>query len=626
AELNRTRIVPETALTLWLGEIEQKAKQFTVRIDSSKNDSRDNGSGVIIAKQGDIYTVLTSGHVFKPCTFCTYTILAPDGKPYPVEKSSIKVEKGVDLAVVKFRSSATYQIATLASYNPKNYEYILTAGYPKLGEISPWRLTIGHIFSKEQGLFETTESEFKNNSVGSLTSIIPSPVSLTGGYELVYSSITFGGMSGGPVLDTQGRVIGIHGSSEAEIAIDEETKDFGSSEGKVQIGHSLGIPISTFLAIANRLDAQAQKVETTPAPQLNQQQVMHIRLTILSFNIPSGNTTASQWIERGNQMWRLRVYEAALEAFDRAIKLKPQFIHLAYYGKSLALWSNRQDSDDLDNSEAIAVLQTLEQAVIYKPDFVLAWSKLSIVYRELKQLDKALVAINKAIQFQPNNPNLYNVKFNVLSDLKNYIAAERAITKAIYISPRASFYYSRGIIYDTQKKLELALDDFNTAIKINPDLATPYIGRGFVYREQKKWELALADFNTVIKINPDLATPYIGRGFVYREQKKWELALADFNTVIKINPDLATPYIGRGFVYREQKKWELALADFNTTIKIIPNNGGIYVVRGYIYFELGDKQKGIQDLIAAALLFQSQGNTAAYEETRNILNNLLTQL
>ena len=47
-------------LTGWLGDLEKKAKQISVRIDSS---SGANGSGVIIAKEGNTYTVLTANHV-----------------------------------------------------------------------------------------------------------------------------------------------------------------------------------------------------------------------------------------------------------------------------------------------------------------------------------------------------------------------------------------------------------------------------------------------------------------------------------------------------------------------------------------------------------------------------------
>ncbi|MFM6756659.1 MAG: serine protease, partial [Dolichospermum sp.] len=185
--------IAEIPLTGWLGELETKAKQFTVRIDSS---SGANGSGVIIAKQGNIYTVLTAAHVVckppdktGPCEPNTYKILTVDGKQYPVEPSTIKLEEGVDLAVVKFTSQENYQVATLADYPTKDDEYMFTAGYPRLGEKSPWRFTLGQIYSKERGLLNTTQSDFNTNSSGTAQSA----ASLTGGYELVYSSITFGG-------------------------------------------------------------------------------------------------------------------------------------------------------------------------------------------------------------------------------------------------------------------------------------------------------------------------------------------------------------------------------------------------------------------------------------------------
>ncbi|MFM6081623.1 MAG: serine protease, partial [Dolichospermum sp.] len=116
--------------TGWLGDLETKAKQFTVRINSN---SKENGSGVIIAKQGNIYTVLTAAHVVcereKAAELCgnfNYQILTVDGEQYPVEPSTIKLEEGVDLAVVKFTSQENYQVATLADYPTKDDEYMFT--------------------------------------------------------------------------------------------------------------------------------------------------------------------------------------------------------------------------------------------------------------------------------------------------------------------------------------------------------------------------------------------------------------------------------------------------------------------------------------------------------------------
>jgi len=580
--------IPTTQLTGWLEEIEQKAKQITVRIDSSSNA---NGSGIIIAKDGDTYTVLTAAHVVceredatKPCGNFSYQILAPDGKQYPVDKNTIKTEEGVDLGIVKFTApNQNYQVATLANYNPKNFDYMFTAGYPRLGNNSPWRLTMGIIFDKEQGLIESRQSDFQTNSSGALQTVS----SLTGGYELVYTSITYGGMSGGAVLDSQGRVIGIHGRAEGEQAFDEKTGDSGSSRGQVQLGYSLGIPTSTFLGLATRLGVQVQKVENTAPPQLNAQQIKSIQEAILSTDISKGNATASQWLERGNQLWRLLRFEEAIKAFEAAIKLKPSFVYLAYYGKGLALSYNGKDQ------EAIAAF---ESATKLKPDFTAAWRSLGLIYRDLKQPEKALLAIEKAIELQPKNPNLYNEKFGFLESLKQYIEAETAINKAIEINPRAAFYNNRGVLYYKQKKWELALADYTQALKINPQYVDAYYNRGLVYSKQEKWELALADYTQALKINPQYADAYINRGSFYYEQKKWELALANFNQALKINPQYVDAYYNRGLVYSKQEKWELALADFNQALKINPQYADAYYSRGLVYYKQEKWELALADL------------------------------
>ncbi|MBD2337483.1 serine protease [Calothrix sp. FACHB-156] len=493
--------VPQTQLTGWLGDLEQKAKEFTVRIDSSKGG---NGSGIIIAQDGNTYTVLTASHVFskagdatKPCDDCEYKIMAPDGNKYPVDKSTIKKEEGVDLAVVKFNSQQTYSIATLANYNPNNDEFIFTAGYPELSNNSPWRFTIGRAMSKEQGLIQLKDSDFKNNEE------LESYNSLTEGYELVYTSITYAGMSGGPVLDSLGRVIGIHGRVEGEEA------EFGVNDGKAQMGYSLGVPVSTFLGLKVRFNVKPRYVDENPkVPKLDAQKVRSIEKAILSTNVSKGNATATQWLERGNQLWRLNRNEEAVKAFDEAINLKPSY--LAYYGKGSALFSLGK------KQEAVAAF---EKVMKYKQDYVPAWLQQSAAYRYLNQLDKALEAIDKAIQYQPKNPNLYNQKSALLRHKKRYADSELLVKEAIKLNPRPVFFSNLGNIYSDQQKWDLALDAYNKAIDLNPHFAQAYYNRGNLYYNRQKWELALADYNKAIDINPQYVLAYQSRAFFTISEK-----------------------------------------------------------------------------------------------------------
>jgi len=554
---NNQQVSPLTGV---LKEVNDIARQITVIISTPNS----NGSGIIIAHRDNTYYVLTAYHVVREQE--EYKLTAPDGKQYFFDNNTIVRQPGVDLAVVQFRSESTYRVATISSSRVADNQYVFAAGYPPLNKTNPsWRFSPGRIFSKEQGLMQV--KNFVIDNQGSSTA--QSASSLKNGYELVYSNITYGGMSGGPVLDTQGRLIGIHGQAEAETVIDDEFENF-------QLGYSLGIPASTFLSLTNKLNLNTQwlQVETSPAAKLYGEQENSINQALLSVDVPKKDSPASVWIERGNQLWRLRQYQEAVAAFDEAIKRKPAFVHLAWYGKGLALFELNQYKSAAD---------AFEQAISNKPKFYIALKMQSAVLTKLKQLEPALAAIEKAIQIQPNDANLYIQKGYVLGELKRYSEGIAAYKQGIDLIPRAVFYNNRGNLYSNQKKWDLALADYNTAIKLNPEFAYAYTARGSLYDDQKKWDLALADYNTAIKLNPEFTYAYNNRGVLYSNQKKWDLALADYNTAIKLNPELADAYNNRGGLYYNQKKWDLALADFNSAIKLNPEYAGAYYNWGLLY-------------------------------------------
>ncbi|TRT73130.1 MAG: serine protease [Microcystis sp. M_OC_Ca_00000000_S217Cul] len=569
--------IETTAPTDYIAELETKAKGFTVRIDSSSKTNGSgviaNGSGVIIAKEGNIYTVLTADHVLcgemartDSCADYTYTVVTSDGKTRNIEKSTIIRQEGVDLAVFQFESRDNYPVAEIANYNPNTGDFVFAAGFPKIGNNpSKWLFSGGRINDKETGLLLTRQSPLSTQQSGTLQSV----ASLTGGYELVYTSITFGGMSGGAVLDSQGRVIGIHGSSET------------AGVGKIQLGFSLGIPISTFIGLQERLKVKPQLL-TTAQPQVSPQQKQEIIQAITGVIVPNTNAKADIWIERGGQLWRLRRHEEAIKAFDEAIKQNdPKNVYLAWYGKGLALGALDKDQPAIEALQQ--AINTLPKGEDLKNFHSSILQQQSVVYRSLENYEQALTVINQAISLFPNNPKSYIIKWVVLYELKRYDEGLDTITQAIDLAPRAFWYAIRGSNYYLQKKYELALADFNKAMKLNPNYAMAYSGRGELYYYQQKYELALADFNKAIELDSKLAGAYSNRGGIYYNQQKYELALADFNKAIELDSKLAEAYNNRGGIYYNQQKYELALADFNKAIELDSKLAIAYINRGGIY-------------------------------------------
>ena len=421
--------IEKITLPKWLEPLEKKAQAITVSIENTNR--LNSGSGIIVAKEGDVYVVLTVNHAIceqddrNNCKDFTYEIIAPDGQRYPIEKSNIQRQEDVDLAVVRFRSDENYQIAKLADYSVRDNDPIFVAGYPRLSQTrSPkWWLSLGYGLQKEQKFLNIGDSSLTQDSF----SVVRSKVDFTRVYELVYTSITYGGMSGGAVLDREGRVIGIHGLAEGASVIEETS----GNPKIIQLGYSLGIPIKTFLDLQEKFDLKQLQIEDNPIQPFNLQDKNDFEAAILGVEIPQGKAKTYQWLQRGNQLWRLKRYHEAVQAFDKAITPNSQSNYLAYYGKGLALW------DQGLNREA---LESFEQATIANPNFAPAFSDKSAVLSNLNQLELALVAINQAIALQVDNAFLYNQKGNILSNLKRYVEAKKAYNQAREKSPGYANY------------------------------------------------------------------------------------------------------------------------------------------------------------------------------------------
>ena len=78
--------------------------------------------------------------------------------------------------------------------------------------------------------------------------------------------------------------------------------------------------------------------------------------------------------------------------------------------------------------------------------------------------------------------------------------------------------------------MDRAIEDFNTAINLNPELVEAYNNRGNAYRNKGEMDRAIEDFNTAINLNPELVGAYYNRGMVRLHLRKWQNAEADLST------------------------------------------------------------------------------------------------
>ncbi|MBK1988765.1 GUN4 domain-containing protein [Sphaerospermopsis aphanizomenoides BCCUSP55] len=242
-----TFLQPQIALAICSNkQVDEIAEKITVLIDSKAS-----GSGVIIKREGNTYTVLTAYHVVKNSQL-KYEIVTPDNQRYPLYQTVKLLDKNIDLAVLQFNSSRNYQVAQFGnSQKLQRRTKVYVAGFPvKTGSVNV-------------SVYDCRDGKLIDNITNINTSLN------NNGYNLIYDNPTLSGMSGGPVLNDNSQVIGIHGRGEQAIDIDIDL--INSSVATVKSGRNLGIASSIFLKLLARigLDVNVSSVTETISTNSN---------------------------------------------------------------------------------------------------------------------------------------------------------------------------------------------------------------------------------------------------------------------------------------------------------------------------------------------------------------------
>ena len=143
---------------------------------------------------------------------------------------------------------------------------------------------------------------------------------------------------------------------------------------------------------------------------------------------------------------------------------------------------------------------------------------------------------------------------------------DRAIadfTEAIRLMPdHGDAYFNRGLIYNQKQDFDRAIADFTQAIVIfsrflnseydvKNDLYLLYSRRGMAYGS-KRLDLAIADYNEAIKLDNTRKTAYTLRGAAYTAMEDYNRAIADFEKVLELDPKDEN---ARDFLIYVTSKW-----------------------------------------------------------------------
>jgi tetratricopeptide (TPR) repeat protein len=503
----------ETAQAMVADEVRQIAQEVTVLIDGLNP-----GSGVLVAQEGNTYWVLTAGHVV--ATEDEYYIVASDGAEYFLDYSTVEKLPGVDLALLRFTSDRSYRVATLGNYEANsNDAYAFTYGWDA---------------DNRQSLFTAGQIIARDFALG----VTRNPIDR--GYKLFYTNVTEKGMSGGPILDTDGRLIGIHGQSDGQEFYDEKSGKLL----RVKLGFSAGIPISAGLRAIEQLGIPvALQVENSAPASLSQQSWASIT-PYLAVSRPPQHASAVEWSNWGNHLYRTGQFRDALGAFDRSIQLQEDF-YPAWYQRGNVLYAL---------GDEMAAIGSFDRTVEIKPDFYWAWRDRGALLSAMGDVEEAMQSFDRAVELQPDDQVVWYMRGNLLT--QNFA------------------------------RYEDALASYDRALDVSPEFSPAWMGRGKALSEMGRYEEAMAALDRSIELDPESATARILQGKVFQEMGELQKALASFDDALELTPEDAQLWALKGQLLVDLGRKSEAIEALRKSLRLQPNNPEI----GELLARLGSRR------------------------------------
>jgi tetratricopeptide (TPR) repeat protein len=194
----------------------------------------------------------------------------------------------------------------------------------------------------------------------------------------------------------------------------------------------------------------------------------------------------------------------------------------------------------------------------------------------------------------------YNNRGNAYTSEGQYDLAMDDYNKSINLDPTyARPLNNRGVVHKRKGELDLAMKDFDSAINLDPTYVDPFINRAELFEKQRDLAAALKDFDEAIRLQPDAKDVWNERCWARAISNDLEGALADCNEAVRREPNVAAYLDSRGFVYLRSGQWDLAIADFDTAVKLDPKLASALYGRGLAKSKKGDAAGSKSDIGAA---------------------------
>src|ERR1035437_7539918 len=161
---------------------------------------------------------------------------------------------------------------------------------------------------------------------------------------------------------------------------------------------------------------------------------------------------------------------------------------------------------------------------------------IAVGYFQEGNLTDSKIICNKILSVNTENSDCYTLLGNIEAQQGQYQNAIVFFNQAISLKKDFSYFYNLGNCFKALHQLNNSIENYRSAIRINPNFPILYFHLGMALREQGKYKEATEIFRNWVNLNPSNPESLINLGSILAEQNENDEAIEYYEKVLALEP------------------------------------------------------------------------------------------
>ncbi|XP_069786942.1 tetratricopeptide repeat protein 13 isoform X8 [Narcine bancroftii] len=214
--------------------------------------------------------------------------------------------------------------------------------------------------------------------------------------------------------------------------------------------------------------------------------------------------------------------------------------------------------------------------------------------QDIRNAELALLELNRVIALEPNAPEVFEQRAEILSPLGRLSEALNDLSRAIQLRPSARLYRHRGTLYFISEDYAEAHDDFQLSLEMKKYQPIAVLYKGLTFYHRGMLKEAIDAFKDALELKTDFTDAYRSLGQAYRELGDFEAAMESFQKALMLNQNHIQSLQLRGMMLYHHGSLQEALKDFKGCLQLEPYNEVCQYMRGLGHVAMGQFYEGIK--------------------------------